>query len=177
MNGMRPAERATAMTETKISARNVDVFYGETHAIKDVRVDIADKTVTAFIGPSGSGKSIFLRCLNRMNDTIGIARVEGQITLDGEDIYDPTVDPVQLRQDRHGVPEVEPVDQVDLRQRGLRHSRNGAQQGRDRRRALRRAALWKRPRTACMRQAPASRAGSSSASASRGRSRPNPRFC
>ena len=83
--------------ETKIAARDVQVYYGETHAIKDVSVDILDKTVTAFIGPSGCGKSTFLRCLNRMNDTIDICRVEGLIALDGEDIYDKRVDPVQLR--------------------------------------------------------------------------------
>ena len=82
---------------TKISARKAQVFYGTNHAIKDVDVDILDKTVTAFIGPSGCGKSTFLRCLNRMNDTIPSCRVEGKITLDGEDIYDPRVDPVQLR--------------------------------------------------------------------------------
>ncbi|MBD3678106.1 MAG: phosphate ABC transporter ATP-binding protein [Rhodobacteraceae bacterium] len=91
------SESTTEMTQAKISARNVQVFYGDNHAIKDVNVDIEDKTVTAFIGPSGCGKSTFLRCLNRMNDTIDIARVEGEITLDGEDIYDPKVDPVQLR--------------------------------------------------------------------------------
>ena len=85
------------MTETKISARNVQVYYGDTHAIKDVDVDIDDKTVTAFIGPSGCGKSTFLRCINRMNDTIDVARIEGEIKLDGEDIYDKQVDPVQLR--------------------------------------------------------------------------------
>ncbi|MFZ1725189.1 MAG: phosphate ABC transporter ATP-binding protein PstB [Albidovulum sp.] len=84
-------------TGLKISARNVDVFYGSTHAIKDVSVDIADRSVTAFIGPSGCGKSTFLRCLNRMNDTIDICRVIGTIELDGEDIYDRRVDPVQLR--------------------------------------------------------------------------------
>ncbi len=83
--------------EIKIEARAVQVFYGSTHAIKDVDVDIEDKTVTAFIGPSGCGKSTFLRCLNRMNDTIDVARVEGSIKLDSEDIYDPKVDPVQLR--------------------------------------------------------------------------------
>ena len=85
------------MTEVKISARKVQVYYGENHAIKDVDVDIEDKTVTAFIGPSGCGKSTFLRCINRMNDTIDVARVEGEIKLDGEDIYDKAVDPVQLR--------------------------------------------------------------------------------
>ncbi len=82
---------------TKISARNVQVHYGDTHAIKDVNVDIAAKTVTAFIGPSGCGKSTFLRCINRMNDTIDTCRVQGDILIDGEDIYDKRVDPVQLR--------------------------------------------------------------------------------
>ena len=81
----------------KIKARKVQVYYGTNHAIKDVDVDILDNTVTAFIGPSGCGKSTFLRCLNRMNDTIDICRVQGDIRLDGNDIYDPKVDPVQLR--------------------------------------------------------------------------------
>jgi len=75
----------------------VQVQYGDTHAIKDVSIAILDNTVTAFIGPSGCGKSTFLRCLNRMNDTIDICRVTGDIQLDGHDIYDPSVDPVQLR--------------------------------------------------------------------------------
>ncbi|PRY80613.1 phosphate ABC transporter ATP-binding protein (PhoT family) [Yoonia maritima] len=83
--------------DIKIEAKGVQVYYADNHAIKDVDVNIADKTVTAFIGPSGCGKSTFLRCLNRMNDTIDICRVEGKILLDGEDIYDPKVDPVQLR--------------------------------------------------------------------------------
>jgi phosphate transport system ATP-binding protein len=91
------AESTVEHNKTKISAKNVQVFYGETHAIKNVDVEIADKTVTAFIGPSGCGKSTFLRCINRMNDTIDICRVEGKIELDGEDIYDPKIDPVQLR--------------------------------------------------------------------------------
>ncbi|MDC0116088.1 phosphate ABC transporter ATP-binding protein PstB [Octadecabacter sp.] len=85
------------MTDYKISAKGVQVYYGDNHAIKDVNVDIEDKTVTAFIGPSGCGKSTFLRTINRMNDTIDICRVEGDIRIDGEDIYDPKVDPVQLR--------------------------------------------------------------------------------
>ncbi len=97
MNDMRIIQRTTEMNENKITARDVDVYYGDTHAIKNVSVEIEDKTVTAFIGPSGCGKSTFLRCLNRMNDTIAVARVEGEILLDGEDIYDPKVDPVQLR--------------------------------------------------------------------------------
>jgi phosphate transport system ATP-binding protein len=87
----------TAVTDVKIKAKDVQVYYGETHAIKDVSVEIENNTVTAFIGPSGCGKSTFLRCLNRMNDTIDICRVEGDILIDGDDIYDKRVDPVQLR--------------------------------------------------------------------------------
>ena len=97
MNDMRIVERDVASQATKITARGVQVHYGEKHALKDVDVDILDKTVTAFIGPSGCGKSTFLRCLNRMNDTVASARVSGTILLDGEDIYDRRVDPVQLR--------------------------------------------------------------------------------
>jgi phosphate transport system ATP-binding protein len=97
MDDMRLTERAVNTTVNKMTARNVQVHYGTTHAIKDVDVDILDKTVTAFIGPSGCGKSTFLRCLNRMNDTIAVCKVTGELKLEGEDIYDPRVDPVQLR--------------------------------------------------------------------------------
>jgi len=97
MDDLRRIERTTDMNDSKISAKGVQVYYGDTHAIKDVSVEIGDKTVTAFIGPSGCGKSTFLRCLNRMNDTIDICRVQGSITMDDQDIYDPRVDPVQLR--------------------------------------------------------------------------------
>ncbi|MFM8499315.1 MAG: phosphate ABC transporter ATP-binding protein PstB [Chakrabartia sp.] len=85
-------------TETvKISAKSVNVHYGAKQAIDNVSIDIATEHVTAFIGPSGCGKSTFLRTLNRMNDTIAGCRVEGQINLDGEDIYGNTMDVVQLR--------------------------------------------------------------------------------
>lgn len=98
MEDTHQTDRAiSTMQDTKISAKNVQVHYGETHAIKDVNVEIGDKTVTAFIGPSGCGKSTFLRTINRMNDTIDICRVTGDIKIDGEDIYDAKVDPVQLR--------------------------------------------------------------------------------
>ncbi len=83
--------------EAKIAARNVSVFYGEKRAIDDVSIDIGQQYVTAFIGPSGCGKSTFLRTLNRMNDTIPGARVEGEIALDGKDIYTSGMDVVQLR--------------------------------------------------------------------------------
>jgi len=81
----------------KITARNVNVFYDTKQAIDDVSIDVDMENVTAFIGPSGCGKSTFLRTINRMNDTIPSARVEGDIRLDGQDIYDPTMDVVQLR--------------------------------------------------------------------------------
>jgi len=97
MNDMRTIQRTDQMQDIKISAKGVDVFYADNHAIKGVNVEIENNTVTAFIGPSGCGKSTFLRCLNRMNDTIDICRVTGDIILDGEDIYDPRIDPVQLR--------------------------------------------------------------------------------
>ncbi len=102
MNNMTTIEtmmtkKAEPMPEATISAKNVQVYYGEKHAIKDVNIDIRPRSVTAFIGPSGCGKSTFLRCINRMNDTIDICRVEGDILIDGENIYDPKVDPVQLR--------------------------------------------------------------------------------
>jgi phosphate transport system ATP-binding protein len=79
------------------SCRNVDVYYGEKHAIKNVGIDIAREQVLAMIGPSGCGKSTFLRCLNRMNDTIPNARVTGSILLDGRDIHEKRQDVVQLR--------------------------------------------------------------------------------
>jgi phosphate transport system ATP-binding protein len=82
---------------TKIVNRNVNVWYGDKQALYDVSVDVPDRAVTAFIGPSGCGKSTFLRCINRMNDTIPIARVTGQIEIDGQDIYDRSLDVVQLR--------------------------------------------------------------------------------
>ncbi|MET1414172.1 phosphate ABC transporter ATP-binding protein PstB [Roseibium sp. HPY-6] len=97
MNEMPSIEQANEMTESKISANKVQVFYGDTHAIKDVDIEIQPRSVTSFIGPSGCGKSTFLRTINRMNDTIDICRVEGSIKIDNEDIYDPKVDPVQLR--------------------------------------------------------------------------------
>jgi phosphate transport system ATP-binding protein len=81
----------------KITAKNVSVFYGPKQAVKDVSIDIKTEHVTAFIGPSGCGKSTLLRALNRMNDTIPGCRVEGEIALDGEDIYRSGMDVVHLR--------------------------------------------------------------------------------
>ncbi len=81
----------------KATARNVSVFYGEKQALFNVKLDIPDRNVMAFIGPSGCGKTTFLRCFNRMNDTIVGARVKGEVKIQGQNIYDPNVDPVQVR--------------------------------------------------------------------------------
>jgi phosphate transport system ATP-binding protein len=91
------AETEAATRAVKVVGRDVNVYYGEKHALKNVSVDIPDRSVTAFIGPSGCGKSTFLRCINRMNDTISICRVTGKINIDSQDIYDPSLDVVQLR--------------------------------------------------------------------------------
>ena len=88
---------AESLPPTKVGAKGINVFYGKKQALFDVSIDIPDRTVTALIGPSGCGKTTFLRCINRMNDTIDIARVEGEITLDGRDLYDPDLDVVELR--------------------------------------------------------------------------------
>jgi phosphate transport system ATP-binding protein len=85
------------MANSKISVENLNLHYGENHALKDVNMEIADHAITAFIGPSGCGKSTFLRCLNRMNDLVDGCRVEGKVILDGEDIYDKQVDTTLLR--------------------------------------------------------------------------------
>ena len=85
------------MANSKISVENLNLHYGENHALKNVNMEIADHAITAFIGPSGCGKSTFLRCLNRMNDLVDGCRVEGKVILDGEDIYDKRVDTTLLR--------------------------------------------------------------------------------
>ncbi len=81
----------------KVVAKDVNVFYGDKHALKNVSVEVPNRGVMSFIGPSGCGKSTFLRCINRMNDTIPSCRVTGKITIDNQDIYDPNLDVVQLR--------------------------------------------------------------------------------
>ena len=83
--------------DARMTCRNVNVYYGDKHAIKDVSLDIGKNEVIAMIGPSGCGKSTFLRCLNRMNDTIDSCRVTGDITMDDIDIYDKKMDVVLLR--------------------------------------------------------------------------------
>jgi phosphate transport system ATP-binding protein len=83
--------------DPKISVRGLDFFYGSVRALSSITMDIQPNLITALIGPSGCGKTTFLRCLNRMNDTIEGTRVQGEVLLDGEDIYLPTADVVELR--------------------------------------------------------------------------------
>lgn len=85
------------MDKTKIVTKNLNLYYGENHALKDVNLSIRPNAITAFIGPSGCGKSTFLKCLNRMNDLVDNVKITGQITLDGEDIYHPKADTILLR--------------------------------------------------------------------------------
>ncbi|MDT8376215.1 MAG: phosphate ABC transporter ATP-binding protein PstB [Mariprofundaceae bacterium] len=85
------------MNTPKVSIRDLRLWYGESEALHGINVEFAEKRVTALIGPSGCGKSTLLRCLNRMNDRIAACRIEGRILLDGDDIYAPEVDVVQLR--------------------------------------------------------------------------------
>jgi phosphate transport system ATP-binding protein len=91
------APRIMAAHDVRISARNVNIYYGEKHAIKNLSIEIPDKAVSAFIGPSGCGKSTFLRAVNRMNDTIPGCRITGEVRMDNKSIYDKDVDVVELR--------------------------------------------------------------------------------
>ena len=138
----------TASEKAKISAQNVNVHYDDMQALHDVSVEIPDRQVTAFIGPSGCGKSTFLRCINRMNDTIAACRVSGDITLEGEDIYDPRIDPVPLRA-RVGMVFQKPnpfpksiFDNVAYGPRIHGMARNKAELDEIVEKSLRRAALW-----------------------------------
>jgi phosphate transport system ATP-binding protein len=94
-SAMNPTEMLAP--QIRLTARDVTVHYGTKQALHGISIDIPDRAVTSFIGPSGCGKSTFLRCINRMNDTIEGAKVGGTIKLDGEDIYDPSLDVVELR--------------------------------------------------------------------------------
>ncbi len=96
-SGAAPAARSAGRPAKTIEAREVNLFYGDFHAVEDVTMTIAPNKVTALIGSSGCGKTTFLRSLNRMHELTPGARVEGEITLDGEDMYAPGVDPVKVR--------------------------------------------------------------------------------
>ncbi len=128
-------------------------YYGSFHALKEITFNIAANRVTALIGPSGCGKSTFLRCLNRMNDLIDGTKIDGSIELDGVDIYDASVDPVQLRKEVGMVfqkPNPFPVSIYDNIAYGPRiHGINWGRSDLDDlvEKCLRRAALWEEART------------------------------
>ena len=83
--------------DVKISTKDLNLYYGANHALKNVSLDLYANKITAFIGPSGCGKSTYLKTLNRMNDLVPNVKIEGKVLLDGEDIYDPKVDTTILR--------------------------------------------------------------------------------
>ncbi len=136
------------MTEPVFSIHNLDFFYGQSKALSNINLDIMPRRVTALIGPSGCGKSTFLRCLNRMNDTISGTRVEGKITLNGEDICAQDMDVVELRQ-RVGMVFQKPnpfpqsiYDNVAFGPRVLKTVRGKPDLEETIERSLRQAALW-----------------------------------
>ncbi|MBP0016742.1 MAG: phosphate ABC transporter ATP-binding protein [Cyanobacteria bacterium SBLK] len=96
-NSSSTASQQDLIAEAVLRAKNVNVYYGSTLAVRDVSLDIPYNQVVAFIGPSGCGKSTMLRCFNRMNDLVASARVEGQITFHGQDLYGNAIDPVEMR--------------------------------------------------------------------------------
>ena len=96
-SGARPTAVREVQRATKIAVRDLNFFYGRTQALSNITLDIPERIVMAFIGPSGCGKSTFLRTLNRMNDTIPAARAAGRVEMDGQDIYAPGTDVVELR--------------------------------------------------------------------------------
>ena len=101
------------MSNIKISTKNLDLYYGENHALKNINMNIKAGAITAFIGPSGCGKSTFLKTLNRMNDLVDNVKITGEVKIDGEDIYDPHVDVTLLRKNA-GMVFQQPIAQ-DLR--------------------------------------------------------------
>jgi len=136
------------MTDSVFSVQKLDFYYGQKKALANISLDIMPRQVTALIGPSGCGKSTFLRCLNRMNDTISGTHVEGKITLNGEDIYAEDMDVVELRQ-RVGMVFQKPnpfpqsiYDNVAFGPRVLKLTRNKAELEETIERSLRQAALW-----------------------------------
>jgi phosphate transport system ATP-binding protein len=144
----RPVAAPAAAPTGSMAVRNLNVYYGEFRAVRDVSLEITPQAVTALIGPSGCGKSTFLRTLNRMHEVIPGARVEGDVLLDGTDVYDPRIDPVQLRrtigmvfQRPNPFPTMSIRDNVvaGLRLTG-RHSRSQLDEVAEQ--SLRRAALW-----------------------------------
>jgi phosphate transport system ATP-binding protein len=145
----RIAHLAAPLPPTRIAIERLDAFFGEVHAVRGVSVDLTDRAVTAIIGPSGCGKSTFLRCLNRMHETVPGARVSGRVILDGHDIYGSGISPVAVRRQVGMVfQRPTPFPTMSIRDNvaaGLKVSDRGIVRKRQDEiveRALRRAALW-----------------------------------
>jgi phosphate transport system ATP-binding protein len=145
-----PGAAAGAPTSALVSVRELDAFFGATRAVKGVSLDFLEGQVTAIIGPSGCGKSTLLRCLNRMHETVSTARVEGEVLLEGKDIYDRAVNPIEVRR-RIGMvfqrptpfPTMSIRDNVTAGFRAAgRRAPSRAEQHEIAEWALRRAALW-----------------------------------
>ncbi len=161
------------MEKIQICAKNVNLYYGAARVLKDVSADILEKNVTALIGPSGCGKSTFLRCINRMNDFIPSARFEGEILIDGSDIYGRGTDVIALRRKVGMVfqkPNPFPMSIYDNVAYGprLHGIRNREKLDEIVRSSLTGAALWDEVKDKLKSPARASPAGSSSGSASPG---------
>ena len=101
--------------KVKISTQDLNLYYGENHALKNINLDLYENKITAFIGPSGCGKSTYLKTLNRMNDLVSNVKIDGTVLLDGEDIYDPQVDTTLLRKKGgNGIPAAQPISNEHL---------------------------------------------------------------
>ena len=141
------ADAESQAARSKLQAEGVNAWFGKTHVLKDVSLDVAHRRVTALIGPSGCGKSTFIRCLNRLHEVVPGARVQGRILLDGEDIYRRGVDPVLLRR-RVGMvfQRPNPFPTLSIRDNVLAGWKLAGQRPRDPdglvERSLRQAALW-----------------------------------
>jgi energy-coupling factor transporter ATP-binding protein EcfA2 len=171
-----------ALETPAVEIDHLSLFYGAKQALFDISMKIAEHRVTAFIGPSGCGKSTLLRCLNRMNDLIDGIRIEGAIRIHGFDVRDPSTRHHRAAQARgHGLPEVEPLPEEHLRERGLWAAHPARPAGAcwtpSWRRACAPPPCGTRSRTACRRARSACRAASSSASASPARMAWNRRCC
>ena len=141
------ASEKVATDEVRIAVKDLSIYYGQKRAVREVTMDVPANAVTAFIGPSGCGKSTILRCFDRMNDLIAGARIEGQVVLNGEDIYGPSVLPVEVRR-RVGLvfqrPNPFPMTIYDNVAYGPRRHGQGDKKVLDEvvERSLKRAALW-----------------------------------
>src|SRR3954469_9397911 len=145
----RPARVPAPAPTTRIAIERLDAFFGAVHAVRGVSVDLTDRTVTAIIGPSGCGKSTFLRCLNRMHETVPGARASGSVLLDGQDIYGDGISPVAVRRQVGMVfqrptpfPTMSIQDNVAAGLAVSDQKPNARQTDEIVERALRRAALW-----------------------------------